>query len=90
MELQAASASQYHGVVITDLQSRLDEQTRRNGCYEYFLDKKINEVQHLQIQWSFWLSTTIDDLQLSRGFRDQRDNLDIEWLVMRERFANDF
>jgi hypothetical protein len=77
-ELQAVSPSQYRSAVITDLQSRLDVQTRRNGCYE-----------HLQTEWRFWLGTTIDDLQLARGFRDQRDTLEIECLVMRERFANE-
>jgi hypothetical protein len=28
-------------------------------------------------------------LQLERGFRDQRDTLEIECLAMRERFANE-
>ena len=89
MELQAVSPSQYRSAVITDLQSRLDEQTRRNGCYEHFLDKKIDEMQYLRTEWSFWLRTTTDDLQLARGFRDQRDILEIECLAMRERFANE-
>jgi hypothetical protein len=89
MELQAVSPSQYRSTVITDLRSRLNEQTRRNECYEHFLDRKIDEVQHLRTEWSFWLSTTIDDLQLARGFRDQRDTLEIECLAMRERFASE-
>src|ERR1700722_3233018 len=89
MELQAVSPSQYRSAVITDLQSRLDVQTRRNGSYEHFLDKQLDGVQHLQTEWSFWLGTTIDDLQLARGFRDQRDTLEIECLTIRERFANE-
>jgi len=46
-------------------------------------------VQHLRTEWSFWLGTTIDDLQLARGFRDQRDTLEMECLAMRERLANE-
>lgn len=89
MELQAMATSEYRGAVITDLKYRLDRQTQIAEFYEHHFVKTLYQMDSLKADWDFYLRGTVQDLQLARGFRDERDALQIECLAMRQRFAGE-
>jgi hypothetical protein len=89
MELLALSAGQYQTQVITDLKDRLERQTRIAEWYENEFIKALHQKDGLKAEWDFYLGGAAHDLQLARGFRNERDALQIECLAMHERFADE-
>ena len=89
MEERAMSASQYQTRVITDLKDRMEKHAQIAAFYEHHFVKTLFEMDNLKTEWSFYLGGTVNDVQLARSFRDQRDVLNIECLAMRERFADE-
>ena len=89
MEEHAMSASRYHRQVIADLRYRLEKQAQTAALYEHHYVKTLYQLDNLKTEWDFYVGATASDMQLARGFRDQRDALNAECLAMRERFADE-
>ena len=78
-----------HGAVFHDQQRRLKQLEAAEKWWEQQVNHQIQEYESLKSDYGFFWTTTSYDLTSARSWRNERDQLEVENVTLRERFAHE-
>ena len=78
-----------HLAVLNDLHSRLHKLKETNQYWENEMSAFLQEYSALEIEWNMFSCSVFNDLTNARGWRNDRDRLELENVAFRERFSDE-